>query len=219
MQELNPSKSTQDAVATAQKHARCAYRGPTGRQCRNVLTASADNIFCPIHISRIDRAQKDDRQSVVNELFGDVKDLNTSFTIQRFLQKLMPMIVQRRLTRGEAYLLSYISSLLLQSLETAKRELYVATDYDDVALDQAIRKSLQPFLVETLGYDPIPAVNRQIAGRKDALREHHANLAARPRVVDRVPRDFRDRAPDQRDLSSFSENTRVTVDPANPHAS
>jgi hypothetical protein len=219
MTRISPSESAAEVSSTTPDRVRCAFRDSTGRQCRSKIIASGGANYCPIHISKLDRAQKDERQSVVNELFGDLKDLNTSFTIQRFLQKLMPMIVQRRLTRGEAYLLSYISSLLLQSLETAKRELYIATDYDDVATDQAIRKSLQPFLVETLGYDPIPAVNRQIAGRKEALREHHASFAARARAVDRTSRDLPGHASNQRDLSSFPDNTRVSVDPANPHAS
>jgi hypothetical protein len=219
MQELSPSKSTQQDVSTAQKRARCAYRGPTGRQCRNVLTASANNIFCPIHIAKIERDQKAERESVVNDLFDDLEDLNTSFTIRRFLKKLMPMIVHRRLARGEAYLLAYISSLLLQSLETAKRELYIATDRDHSAHDLAIRRSLQPFLVEALGYDPIPAVNRQIADRKSVLRPRPPLASSQPQLVTPAPREIRNPDSHQRDLSSFPDSTRIAADPANPHAS
>jgi len=220
MQRISPSKSTQNDVPNAPEHARCAYRGPTGRQCRNILTAWADNIFCPIHIAKIERDQRAERQSVVNDLFADLEDLNSSFTIRRFLKRLMPMVVHRRLTRGEAYLLSYISSLLLQSLESANHEIYVATDHDDSALDLAIRRSLQPFLVETLGYDPIPAVNRQIADRKSVQRPRPPLPSPQPKLVTPAPREIRTPDSHERDWSSFPGDSKPnSPDSPNPRAS
>lgn len=220
MRQISPSESMPEITKDAHEHARCAHRGPAGRQCRNVLTSSAESVYCPIHIGKIDRAQNAERQAVSDELFDGAEDLNTSFTIRRFLKKLMPMIVQRRLTRGEAYLLSYISSLLLQSLGSANNELYRATDRDSGASDLAIRRSLQPFLVEALGYDPTPAVNREIAGRRNAGKSRPTVSASQPQPVTPVPHEIRNSDVQQNDSSPYSgEASRNAPNFPNPRAS
>lgn len=220
MKHVNALESTIEVGPSASERARCAYRDSTGRQCRNRIIASSGADYCPIHIGKIERAQNAERQAVSDELFDGAEDLNTSFTIRRFLKKLMPMIVQRRLTRGEAYLLSYISSLLLQSLGSANDELYRATDRDSGISDLAIRRSLQPFLVEILGYDPTPAVNRQIADRRNAGKPRPAVSASQPRLVAPAASDIRNPDSQQSDSSPYSgDSSRNAPNSPAPRAS
>ena len=220
MKQVNALESTIEVGPSASERVKCAFRDSNGRQCRNRIIASSGADYCPIHIGKIDRAQNAERQAVSDELFDGAEDLNTSFTIRRFLKKLMPMIVQRRLTRGEAYLLSYISSLLLQSLGSANDELYRATDRDSGASDLAIRRSLQPFLVEALGYDPTPAVNREIAGRHNAGKSRPAATVSQPQPV--TPATGENHNPDwqQSDASTSSGDcSRNAPNFPNPRAS
>ena len=220
MKHANALESTIEVTPSASDRVRCAFRDSNGRQCRNRIIASSEADYCPIHIGKIDRAQNAERQAVSDELFEGAEDLNTSFTIRRFLKKLMPMIVQRRLTRGEAYLLSYISSLLLQSLGSANDELYRATDRDSSASDLAIRRSLQPFLVEALGYDPTPAVNREIAGRHNASKSRPAAIASQPQPVTPATSDTHNRDWQPSDASpSAGDASRNSPNFPNPRAS
>ena len=178
MSQVSPSKLAAKVIPISSERVRCAFRDSKGRRCRNSLLAGANSAYCSIHIAKIERDTKLRRQAAARELFGDSRGLSTSFGITRFLRKLGPMVVEQRIANRDAYLLTYIANLLLQSTEAAKHELYAATDNDRDAVDQAIHKSLSPFFEELIGYDPdVVDSHALLARRRDE--KYFRSLAAK----------------------------------------
>lgn len=91
---------------------RCAYRSPSGRQCRLPVSDSRSGL-CPRHRAE---QQQIEAADYYEHLTRNYRDFQTAQGINHSLHNLYQLLAQNRISPRRAAVLSYISSLILRTL-------------------------------------------------------------------------------------------------------
>jgi hypothetical protein len=129
------SKSKKHITGIPDEGIRCTHTDTLGRQCR-ALSVPIPGFrpegsrfgLCPTHATA-DRQllQTDD---VAKYLFKNTPHLDTAAAVNHFLEHLVEMVANNRIPVRNATLLTYISSLLLSSVDRIKDEFLSMREYD-----------------------------------------------------------------------------------------
>jgi len=92
---------------------RCIHRTPAGRQCRR-FAADAHSALCPQHRAEQNQVQAADHYLHLTRRFHDFQ---TAQGINHSLHNLYELLAQNRISTRRAAVLSYISSLLLRTID------------------------------------------------------------------------------------------------------
>jgi hypothetical protein len=106
---------------------RCTHTDALGRQCRALAVplpgfreAGSKFGLCPTHATSDRQIQQAD--AVAKHLFENTPHLDTAAAVNHFLEKLVEMVANNRIPVRNATLLTYLGSLLLNSVDRVRDE-------------------------------------------------------------------------------------------------
>jgi hypothetical protein len=109
---------------------RCAHRFPNGTRCRLLVSPGppdADGFaedprskFCPLHASLPQNQPQ--RLDLSDDLVEGLGDLNSSDAINEFLDRLVRLFAQDRISTRRAAVFTYMAGQLLRSVSAMKEE-------------------------------------------------------------------------------------------------
>jgi hypothetical protein len=94
---------------------RCHYTNAHGVRCEYRI-ADPSTGLCVIHQRQVIRKMEDRARSLADRLFQDAGTLKSREEIRGFIVELLHLVAEQRIDRGDAGILSYGCSLLLQTL-------------------------------------------------------------------------------------------------------
>jgi hypothetical protein len=97
---------------------RCAHLFQSGRRCRRQLFET-NSRFCPRHAKLPENLQPDD---LTAELTNNPQDLDTFDGLHSFLEALVILLSQNRISTRRAAVLGYLTSQLIRTLSAAHKE-------------------------------------------------------------------------------------------------
>ncbi len=108
---------------------RCTHTDALGRQCRSLAykspkgsTTNFTSGLCPTHATEDRQIRETD--AIAKYLFKDTPRLNTNTAVNHVLEKLFTLIANNRIPMRNAALLTYLGSLLLNSISGVRGEVY-----------------------------------------------------------------------------------------------
>jgi len=111
------SQQTSNSEVSAEP-SRCQHRFANRSRCRLHTTDSNPN-FCPRHAKLPENLQPDD---LTLELTGDPRDLDTFDGLHNFLEHLIILLSQNRISTRRAAVLGYLTSQLIRTLSAAHKQ-------------------------------------------------------------------------------------------------
>jgi hypothetical protein len=112
-------KSNSDSTSITVALPRCQHRTPSGRRCRFPVPDSTAS-FCPAHFSH--HIENSDFADLEQELFGDLKDIESASDINFVLANLFRLLAKNRIPTKRAAVLTYILQQLTRTLPEIARE-------------------------------------------------------------------------------------------------
>jgi hypothetical protein len=107
---------------------RCRFTSAHGNRCANPLLSHTTG-FCIIHQRQAQQISEEQACENTEILFKGCTLFNTREEIRTFLAKLLLLITQKRISHADGLLLTYVCSLMLQTMSSRKKPFleYIST--------------------------------------------------------------------------------------------